>query len=251
MLSKNQVRELRALQRKKERQARQRFVVEGAKAVLELLQSGWPVAALYATEDFIRQHAGLLSGCAVAPVPCSAETLTSVSSMASNRDVLALAVLPEPSLAPLPAAGQWVMLLDGLNDPGNLGTLIRIADWYGISRILCSPDTVELYNPKVIAASMGSFLRVPVHYQPLGDWLDTVPADIPVLGAFLDGEPVHGLPGLSGGVLLLGSEAHGIGEALHGKVSRRITIPAYGAAESLNVGVAAAVICDNLRRVQT
>lgn len=248
MLSKNQIRELRALQRKKERQARKRFVVEGGKAVLELLQSDWPLAGLYATPEFAQQHAGLLAQRNIEPVLCAAESLTAVSSMASNRDVLALVQMPEAQAAPLPTAGEWVLALDGINDPGNLGTLIRIADWYGMDRIVCSPDSVELYNPKVIAASMGSFLRVQVHYQPLESWLDLLPANTQVLGAFLEGESVHALPALSGGVLLLGSEAHGISGGLHARVNRKVTIPAFGGAESLNVGVAAAVICDNLRR---
>lgn len=116
--------------------------------------------------------------------------------------------------------------------------------------MLCSPTTAELYNPKVIAASKGSFLRVAVSYQPLDEFLAQLPSTTAVLGAYLDGESVHQLtPPPTGGVLLLGSEAQGISPPLAKRVTRRITIPSFGAAESLNVGVAAAIICDNLKRL--
>ena len=247
MLSKNQMRLLRSLQRKKERQQERLFVVEGGKPVAELLASGWPLHSLYLSEDFAAAHADLLQDWPV--TLCSADELAAAGSLVSNRDALAIARMPDETSLSAPEPGEWVLALDRINDPGNLGTLLRIADWYGIRRVVCSPDTVELYNPKVISASMGSFLRVSVHYQPLTDWLTALPAGCQVLGAYLAGESVHALAALeAGGVLLMGSEAHGIAPELAARVTRKITIPAFGAAESLNVAVATAIICDNLRR---
>lgn len=251
MLSKNQTRQVRALHRKKARREQQQFLVEGEKVVAELLASNWSVQALYATPTFTAQYAGLIQQSGVSITECSAEELTSVSTLVSNDAALAVVNCPAADTR-LPTSGEWVLALDDINDPGNLGSLLRIADWYGIRRIVCSPQTTELYNPKVIAASKGSFLRVQVDYQPLDAFFDALPANTTVLGAYLDGESIHAFrPQQRGGILLLGSEAHGISSALAARVTQRITIPAFGAAESLNVAVAAAVLCDNLRRIES
>jgi TrmH family RNA methyltransferase len=178
---------------------------------------------------------------------CSAAELEQVGTFSSNN--AALAVLPIPQYAPFaPAAGQWTLVLDNVNDPGNLGSIIRVADWYGIRHMLCSSDTVDAFNPKVIASAKGSFLRVKLHYGELEPWLRH--ATQPVYGAFLDGESVHQLTlPPAGGLIVLGNEANGISPAVTAHVSRRITIPAFGQAESLNVGIASAVIVDNLMRL--
>lgn len=250
MLSKNQLKLLRSLQRKKDRQQQQLFLVEGGKPVTELLASDWSMHSLFVSEDYAASQADLLAQTQVPAVVCSAEALTAAGSLTSNREAIAVAHMPDEQSAPRPQAGEWMLALDRINDPGNLGTLIRIADWYGIDHVLCSPDTVELYNPKVLSASMGSFLRVQLHYQPLDSWLASLPTEVAVLGAYLDGESVHQLSDVAqGGVLLMGSEAHGIAPELAARVTRKVTIPAFGAAESLNVAMATAIICDNLRRL--
>ncbi len=249
MLSKNQSKLLRSLQRKKNRQEQGLFLVEGGKIVSELLRSGWPLHSLYVSDDFAAAQAGQLEHCQVPVTRCAAEELTAAGTLVSNRDAIAIARIPE-SVEPIAGAGQWVLALDRINDPGNLGTLLRIADWYGITQLVCSADTVDLYNPKVINASMGSFLRVGVAHLDLEGWLADLPESVSVLGAYLEGDSVHELqPGLQGGVLLMGSEARGIAADLERFVTHRVTIPAFGAAESLNVAVATAVICDNLRRI--
>ena len=154
-----------------------------------------------------------------------------------------------PQYAPfVESDGHWTLVLDNVNDPGNLGTIIRIADWYGIRHLLCSADTVDAFNPKVIASAKGSFSRVKLHYQPLTEVLSK--ARQPVFGAYLGGESVHQLQlASSGGFIVLGNEANGISSELEPLISRRITIPAVGDAESLNVGIACAVIVDNMRRL--
>lgn len=248
MLSKNQSKLLRSLQRKKIRQEQGLFLVEGGKIVSELLESGWPLHSLYVSEDFTTAQAEALASCGVPITVCSADELSAAGSLVSNRDAIAIARIPERTVAEV-SPSQWILALDSINDPGNLGTLLRIADWYGIRQLVCTTDTVDLYNPKVINASMGSFLRVSVTHLDLHDWLAELPAGTEVLGAYLDGSSVHQLPGsLRGGVLLMGSEARGIDPALELLVTQKITIPSFGAAESLNVAVATAVICDNLKR---
>ncbi|GLR64274.1 TrmH family RNA methyltransferase [Marinospirillum insulare] len=252
MLSKNQAKSLRALHRKKTRREQGLFLVEGEKVVAELLASNWCVCNLYATAEFIATYQSLIRLSELVLVECSVEELTSVSTLVTNTAALAVVKMPEKSTPPPIDQNSWLLALDGVNDPGNLGSLLRIADWYGIQQVVCSTTTAEVYNPKVIAASKGSFLRVAVSYQPLDSFFSQLPAATPVLGAYLEGESIHHLENCpSSGVILLGSEAQGISQALAAKVTRKITIPAFGEAESLNVGVAAAIICDNLKRLSS
>lgn len=250
MISKNQAKSLRALHRKKARREEGRFLVEGERVVAELLTSAWEVESLYASEDFLARYRGLLDHAVFPIIECSPEALSGVSTLTSNNAAVAVVRMPEQRTDAPFQTGSWTLALDDVNDPGNLGSLLRIADWYGIKQIVCSPETVELYNPKVIAASMGSFLRVHVHVEPLSAFFDRLPSDIPILGAMLEGDSVHTLaPSSTGGVLLLGSEAHGVSSALLPRITQKVTIPSFGGAESLNVSVAAAIICDNLARI--
>ena len=237
---------IRSLQQKKYRKAEQLFTVEGEKAVLELLASDWQVQALFATDSFLQQHASLLHKAALVQ-SCSADELAKVGSFSTNDAALAVVRMPQPQ-ALAEHAQDWVLVLDQINDPGNLGTIIRIADWYGIAHIVCSLDTADCYNPKVIAAAKGSFLRVTLHYQPLAPLLQQ--SNKPVYGAYLGGASVHTLAlHAQGGYLVMGNEANGISAELEPYISHKITIPGYGAAESLNVGIATAIICDNLARL--
>lgn len=252
MISKNQLKLLRALHKKKYRREQQQFLVEGEKSVLELLASDWPLVQLFASDDFLNQHAAQIAKRTQQVTPATAQELTQAGTLVTNHSALAIAAIPANQ--PLDyQPGEWLLVLDAINDPGNLGSLLRIADWYGIEKLVCSPTTAELYNPKVIAASKGSFLRVQVSYQPLLPFLQKQPEGLPILGAFLDGQSVHQLQLDSpqqGGLLLLGSEAQGIHQDLAEVVTQRVTIPAFGQAESLNVGVAAAILCDNLKRLE-
>ena len=246
MISQKWSKLIRSLHQKKYRKAEQLFFVEGEKAVLELLASGWQVSALFATEAFLQQHRQAAEKAALLQ-QCSADELVKVGTFASND--AALAVVKMPAISDFVAHHKgWVLVLDQVNDTGNLGTIIRIADWYGIKHIVCSPDTADCYNPKVIAAAKGSFLRVQLHYQPLQPLL--AQASLPVYGAYLGGDSVHQLAlTQQGGFIVLGNEANGISAELEAVINRKITIPAFGEAESLNVGIAAAVICDNLLRL--
>src|SRR5699024_175521 len=154
-------------------------------------------------------------------VPCRAQTLSSVGTLSSNNAALAVV---QQAPAHIKTDASWVLALDDINDPGNLGSLLRIADWYGIEQLVCSPTTVDLYNPKVINASKGSFLRVPVQQLPLSKYFQHLPSGSNIYGAYLDGQSIHQLaPSNSGGVILLGSEAHGINAALSDYVTHKIT----------------------------
>lgn len=246
MISQKWSKLVRSLQQKKYRKAEQLFFVEGEKAVLELLASPWQVEAVFATDNFLQRYPQQVKAAALVQ-QCSAEELVKVGTFASNDAALAVVKMPAPSDFVPPSHG-FVLVLDQINDPGNLGTIIRIADWYGIKHIVCSLDTADCYNPKVIAAAKGSFLRVQLHYQALQPLL--AQAKLPVYGAYLGGESVHQLElEQAGGFIVLGNEANGISAELEQVISRKITIPAFGDAESLNVSIAAAVICDNLRRL--
>lgn len=248
MISTKWAKLIKSLQLKKYRKAEQQFIVEGEKAVLEVLASDWKVPAVFATERFLQQHAAATESAQLVQA-CSSDELVKVGTFSSNDAALAVVAMPQwPAFQA--ASEQWTLVLDSINDPGNLGTIIRIADWYGIRHILCSPDTADCYNPKVIAAAKGSFLRVQLHYLPLAEPLTN--SKLPVYGAYLGGENVHQLQlSQQGGFIVLGNEANGISPQLSQCISRKITIPAYGDAESLNVGIAAAIICDNLKRHST
>jgi TrmH family RNA methyltransferase len=150
---------------------------------------------------------------------------------------------------PLPAGALnrgLTLALDGIQDPGNVGTLLRLADWFGLDRVLLSPDCADLFSQKVINASMGSFARVTVHTAPLAEAL--AGCAVPVLGCDLQGDDVHRLTPQAAAVIVIGNEGRGLSPAVAERITRRVTIPRFGGAESLNAAVAAAIVCDNLRR---
>lgn len=245
MLSKNQIKYINSLQQKKFRQEYQSFVVEGAKSVVELLSSDFELESLYVTEDFYKETKPLLD-----KQPLSAEIvgqaeLEKAGTFSSNNAALAVAKMKSNQELLLNET-EYALVLDEIRDPGNLGTIIRIADWYGIQKIICSEGTVDLYNPKVISSTMGSFTRVSLFYTDLVEYLKG--QQKPIYGAFLDSENVHTLKFAPSGYIIIGNEANGISEAVEEVVTHKITIPRFGGAESLNAGIATAVICDNLRR---
>lgn len=238
-LSKQKQKYIQSLHIKKYRQQFGCFLVEGQKSLEELAKSDFEVKEVYLTEK------GSELGIANAEVSfCSEKEIEKVSSFRSNNYGVAV-VACKPNKKPT-IKNEWVLALDEIRDPGNLGTIIRIADWYGIDKIICSENTVEFYNPKVISSTMGSFCRVSCYYTNLQEYLEEL--KLPVYGAYLNGDNIHQLRFPESGVLLMGSESHGISESLGGSVSNKITIPAFGQAESLNAGVATAVILDNIRR---
>lgn len=247
MLSKNRIKFLKSLQVKKYRKLHQNFIVEGEKSVLELLKSDYEVLALYASNDFIEANKNTLTQSNISDIEeASIKELSQASAWVSNQSALALVKIPK-SKKLLPEKDEYILALDNIQDAGNLGTILRIADWYGITKIICSKDTVDLYNPKAISASMASFLRVHLYYCNLKTYFEEVNTNI--YGALLNGKNIHNINfNQNGGIILLGNESQGIQQELMPFINQKITIPKFGQAESLNVAIATAVICDNLRK---
>jgi TrmH family RNA methyltransferase len=245
MVSKAKVRFIKQLQVKKYRQAEQCFIVQGGKAVKETLASGFTVRTLLGTEGFLNDLDPHLTKQAGEIFVVKEDELTSIGSVESNNAALAVVAMGT-SRAPKTPLDEFILVLDDIRDPGNLGTIIRTADWYGIRHIVASPESTDFYNPKVISATMGSFLRVEVFYTPLPGFLANLSS--PVYGALLKGENVHNLKFARTGALVIGNESNGISSAVEKLVTHRVTIPKFGGAESLNASTATAVILDNLRR---
>ncbi len=246
MISKAKAKFIKSLQLKKYRKEEQCFVVEGAKGVAELMSSDLEVLWLAGTEAFLRQHHPLVSRQKAEVVAAGEKELTELGTFATNNAALAI-VRMRPHVAPN-LKSEFVLVLDDIRDPGNLGTIIRTADWYGIKHIIASEETADCYNPKVISATMGSFCRVHVYYTALTDYL--YGTDRPLYGASLTGETIYDVNFGKEGFIVIGNEAQGISAAVHSMIQKHITIPRIGAAESLNASIATAIILDNVFRSQ-
>ncbi|WMJ73683.1 RNA methyltransferase [Cytophagaceae bacterium ABcell3] len=246
MIAKKHLKFIKSLQIKKFRRIYNQFLVEGAKNIAELLKSDFEISSLFLTKEFEQLCAGELKHRNMPVNIVSEEDLQRAGSFSSNNAGIAIVHMKsQKSLAP--HENEYLLMLDEVKDPGNLGTIIRIADWYGIKKVLCSENTAELYNPKVISSTMGSFTRVNVWYGDLVKYLKEHP-DLPVYGAMLGGENIYSVDFSSKGILVMGSESAGISDELKKHITTEIAIPGRGGAESLNVGVATGIICDNIAR---
>jgi RNA methyltransferase, TrmH family len=241
MLSKAKIKFIKSLQIKKYRKQEQCFIVQGAKSVQELISSDFEVLMVLGTEEFLSTTKNYRGE----SIPVTIKELELISEFESNESAVAVAKMKENTPV-LVSPGEFALVLDDIRDPGNLGTIIRTADWYGINKVIASPDTTDLYSPKVIGATMGSFLRVNLYYTDLGQFLSTSAGK--VFGAYLDGEDIHQMSFQDGGLILIGNESRGISASLERFVTHKMTIPRYGQAESLNAAIATAIICDNVRR---
>lgn len=217
--------------------------MQGAKAVRETLASDYTVRLLCGTDAFL--HATDNTSRAREVCETSEKELTALGSVETNASALAVVEM-KPTRKPLLVPDKFTLVLDDIRDPGNLGTIIRTADWFGIKTILASPETTDLFSPKVINATMGSFLRVDVHYVALEEILSA--AGLRIFGTFLDGDDVHTINFGKGGFVVIGNESRGISAGVEKLVSARITIPRLGLAESLNASVATAIVLDNIFR---
>ena len=229
------------MQVKKYRKQEQCFVTEGAKSVQELLASDFEVINLLATPEFLSTLTVPLRG---EVVEVDEHTLGTLGEFQSNRSALAIARM-KPNAPIHVGKSEYGLVLDNIQDPGNFGTIIRTADWFNIRKVIVSPTTADFYNPKVITSTMGSFTRVNVYSTEIEPYL--AQAALPVYGAFLEGDDVHKIVFQPGGLIVIGSESHGISSEVEPLITQRITIPRYGHAESLNAAIATAIICDNLR----
>lgn len=243
MSTKAELKRVRALHQKKYREEEGVFLVKGVKLVGELIASGWPVEEVHCTAEIADRLR--LPGAYIWP----AHDLDRMGTLEQGNEVVAVVPRPDRShFAPL-RNNELVIALDDIADPGNMGTLLRIADWFGVQRIICSLDCVEEFNPKCVQASMGSFLRVEVHRAQLPRMLEQLRSSGAALYlATMEGEVVFDVPLKRPGVLILGSEAHGPSEAVRALNAKAISIPRAGQAESLNVAMAASALCMEFMR---
>jgi TrmH family RNA methyltransferase len=249
MLSKPQIKLISSLEQKKFRRELGLFVAEGAKIAQEILQSSLKVTNLYASQSWLGTNAALYKGLDAKQVHEVGEReMKSISFLSTPSPVLLLVEIPEP--APyIPLAKIALSLgLEAIRDPGNLGTIIRLADWYGLEQVFCSMDCVDVYNPKTIQATMGSIARVKIHYIDLFALLDENPIDS--YAATPAGNiDIHTLEAKPPGILLIGNESAGLSEALLAKARYGVKIPRFGEAESLNAAIATGILLDNFRRI--
>lgn len=241
MLSKNQIKLIKSLNKKKHRLEHGLFVTEGVKVIKEFLKSSFQLRALYSVADIFHVEQGKSH-------IVQQKELDKITNLKTSQTALAVFEIPKP-LHPLEDV-KLSLALDGIRDPGNLGTIIRMCDWFGIEQLICSNDTVDCYNPKVVQATMGSLTRVNIMYTELNSYLTTTSAY--TYGAYMEGANVYESELISGSaVIVLGNEANGISSEIQSHIDERISIPSYGkskGAESLNVAMAGSILLSEFRR---
>ncbi len=240
MVSKNQIKLISSLQQKKFRSVNQLFFAEGVKVIQELLKSNFALEHLYTTEplfDAVNSNFKTI---------ISESDLKKISALSTPNNCLA--VFRIPSVKPIIENGL-ILALDDIRDPGNLGTILRLCDWFGISQVICSEQTVDIYNPKVVQATMGSIARLNVSYVDLHLFLQKT--TLPVFGTFMDGSTIYQETLPKEAIVVMGNEANGISESIEKTIKNRLTIPRFGdlqQTESLNVATATAIILSEFRR---
>ncbi len=250
MISKQKIKLIHSLEQKKHREEEKLFLAEGPKVVGELA-GRFECVYVAGTEDWMEANEAMVGQCTQSDV-VTAEELSRASLLKSPQKVLALFAMKDLA-NPSPTIGEHelCLALDSVQDPGNMGTIIRLANWFGIRHILCSTSTADAYSPKVVQATMGALSKVDVHYLDLVSWLGNVSEGTPVYGTFLGGEDIYEAELSDNGIVVMGNEGNGISTAVGGRVSRRLYIPPYPAGsdtvESLNVGVATAITCAEVR----
>ena len=246
MITKNQIKFVRSLHLKKNRDVHNCFVVEGEKIVNEILESNYNIKICFATRDWKNS---LIDAKEVQLV--SEKELERISSLKSPNKVIAIVEKPNRNLEKLSVDRGFTLLLDDIKNPGNLGTIIRICDWFGVKNIICSDLSVDLFNPKVIQATMGSLLRVDVYYSDIEEVIKNLPQDFPVYGSFVDGESenIVDLELEDDAVLVMGNESFGISNNLINLINKKVTIKSENSkSESLNVAIATAILLYEFKR---
>jgi TrmH family RNA methyltransferase len=242
MLGKSKIKYIQSLGQKKVRDEEGLFIAEGPKLIAEFLTAGnVNIKQVYALKEWIDEHENAVKGIDVSEI--SEAELGKISQLATPNQVVA--VVQKFAVPVTGAKNRITLVLDTLQDPGNLGTIIRIADWFGISHIVCSPGSADLYNPKVVQSTMGSLTRVNVLYTDLLTWLEKQQG-VPVYAASLDGQDVSSMKKITEGILLIGNESKGISDELLNRADKKITITGKGRAESLNAAVATGIILSHI-----
>lgn len=247
MISKNTIKLVKSLGTKKGRKQEGKFVAEGPKVVGDLIRQGYPPFCVMAVREWMEANPTIKAN------EVTEEELRKLSFLQHPQQVLALFPIPISlqSIDAEYAKTDLCLVLDGIQDPGNLGTILRIADWFGIHVIYCSEDTADIYNPKVVQATMGSIARVSVTYTNLEDLFSNVPPNVPVYGTLLDGQDIYTQTLSSHGFIVMGNEGKGISDNIRPLISKRLLIPSFSTgngADSLNVAIATAVVCSEFKR---
>jgi RNA methyltransferase, TrmH family len=257
MISSAQIKLIRSLSMKKYRERYRLFMVEGEKMVLELLTGGpdnqFHLRELFATGEWIRNHERLLNQLQPDIHETTMAVIKKVSNLVTPQPVIALVSIPEYNFSMEMLLQKPVLAFDAIRDPGNLGTIIRTADWFGISQIVCTPDSTDLYNPKVVQSTMGAIARVRVDYLELEDLLkSTAMKEKVVYGTFLQGENIYQASIAPDPLILFGNESHGLSGRYNAFIRKKISIPSFSrsgeGSESLNIASSVAVVCSELRR---
>jgi TrmH family RNA methyltransferase len=232
VITKNQIKFIKSLSLKKNRQKEQLFIAEGEKIVAELLNSNFEFHEIFATNEWILKNTD------VRAIKVNNSELDRISNLKSANNVLAIVKIKQENLS---VTDGLTLVLDDINDPGNLGTIIRMCDWFGVKQLVCSKSTVDCFNPKVVQSAMGSLFRVPIIYTDLEEYITKV--DTPIYGAFMDGENVRNVKVPESVHLIMGNEANGISEEIDNLITDKVAIKNIGSsAESLNVAVATSIL---------
>lgn len=256
MLSNKQAKLILSLKLKKNRDMHNLFIAEGTKIVPEILDSEIKVKFLFATKEWLAlNEENIPNRYQLEIIDVSEKELNKISALSTPNEVLAVAEIPQYTIDASVFSNQLTLVLDEIKDPGNMGTIIRIADWFGINEIICSNNSVDTFNPKVVQATMGSIARIKIHYTDLPVFFNSL-KDIPVYGAILHGKNVYKERLADKGIILIGNESKGISENLLPFISTKISIPSFSAsnsegkqgAESLNAAIATAILCSEFRR---
>ena len=249
MISKSLLKLIHSLEIKKYRRDTGLFVAEGGKCVGDIINSGIACEKIIATDKWLSENSLKTSAEIIA---VSDEDLQKASFLRAPQGVIGLFKQPEHTINPSIAERELCLALDEVQDPGNLGTIIRIADWFGIENIFCSQNTADIYNPKTVQSTMGAIGRVKVHYVDLAAFLSPLKGKAPIYGTFLDGENIYDKELSSNGIIIMGNEGNGIGEKCAQCVNERLFIPNFPigrpTSESLNVSTATAIVCAEFRR---
>lgn len=250
MLSKSKIKLLTQLKSKKYRELNNMFIVEGSRNVLDFLQNDNSCIEIFTTDNWLQKNElGIKDK---NTITVTEKELKKITALKTPSEVLAIFELPNTTFNSTLVTDNLTIALDSISDPGNLGTIIRTADWFGINHIYCSKNTVDAFNPKVVQATMGSLSRVSVTYTDLDKLMASKPKDLPVFGAVLNGTSLNEIKPQANGIILIGSEAHGISPTLLEFITKKITIPLNNPSstsnpESLNAAIATAIICFALK----
>lgn len=245
MLTAARIKLIKSLKNKSVRLSEGLFVAEGVKVVVDLINNNFDIVNLYAEDNFLKSHAVLLNNTPFKSFSINKTQLERISHLSSPNKVLAICRLPNNTVCANDLMDKWSFMADGINDPGNLGTLIRIAHWFGIKNIICSQGSVDVFNPKTIQSTMGSLSAVKVVYASLPDLLSDLNGSLPVCGADMNGDSLFNSSPGKAGIIVMGSESHGISQDVSAYISQKISIPlpeGHQGPDSLNVAVSAGII---------